>query len=352
MNTIERKFKENLNHLYEKNKLTLEQLEHFLKRGIQVIDTQEDLKLKFLSSILPKIVIGASKEYISRLKIPYQATSFLAAEFAPESRRYIYKVPGYPGGGVIKLTGNKRNLGDNVFASTHRILIGYRAILFSINTLMASKSQIWDWTFFGNHIKSSHSGVYDDLCKLYQQYKQKRDSSYFIIVSRTANSFKKSGIIESYLKKEIAILNKDIRKVIFLTSQEGYDYGSKYIPESDFIKYINTGSTFNLFKALLSLRKDHKIDLILNDGGRIMCNGFKIAGVLGEERITLEPYPGKTLIDPHNCEMVEECTLGIGGSGIDGSVLRDSILLHSSPIGDERANTYVYPLDDSKLLSF
>lgn len=217
---------------------------------------------------------------------------------------------------------------------------------------MASKSQIWDWTFFGNHIRSSHSGVYDDLCKLYKQYKQKRDSTFFIIVSRTADSFKKSGIIESYLKKEIAILNQDIRKVIFLTSQEGYDYGSKYIPESDFLKYINTGSTFNLFKALLSLRKDHKIDLILNDGGRIMCNGFKIAGVLGEERITLEPYPGKTLIDPHNSEMLEESTLGVDGSGVDGNELRDSILLHSSPIGDERANTYVYPLDDSKLISF
>ncbi|HSF51646.1 MAG TPA: hypothetical protein VLA74_12870, partial [Nitrososphaeraceae archaeon] len=80
MNTIERNFKENLNHLYEKNKLTSEQLEHFLKRGIQVIDTQKDLKLKFLSSILPNIVIGASKQYISGLKIPYQATSFLAAE--------------------------------------------------------------------------------------------------------------------------------------------------------------------------------------------------------------------------------------------------------------------------------
>ena len=70
MNTIERKFKENLNHLYEKNKLTLEQLEHFLKRGIQVIDTQDDLKLKFLSSILPKIVIGASKQVHFSTKNP------------------------------------------------------------------------------------------------------------------------------------------------------------------------------------------------------------------------------------------------------------------------------------------
>ena len=53
MNIIEQDFKEKLNRLYEKNKLTLEQLEHFLKRGIQVIDPQDDLKLKFLSVILP-----------------------------------------------------------------------------------------------------------------------------------------------------------------------------------------------------------------------------------------------------------------------------------------------------------
>lgn len=350
-NIIEQSFKEKLDNLYDNKKISYYQLEHFIKRGIQVIKPKEDFNLESLSSIIPNIVIGASKSYISNIKIPYQATSYIAAEVFPQSGRYIYKVPGNPGGGVLKLTGNKRNIGDSVFASTHRILLGHQAILLSIYNLMINKNQIWNWDFFGNKVKESKESVYNDLIKLQEQYQNNKDSSYIIVVSRNAKSFEKSGIIHFFQKKEVAIFNQDIRKIIFLTNQDGYDYTSKYIPESDFVKYVTTGLSFNIFEALTVLKKKYKINVILNDGGRIMSNGFKGSGVLGEERITLEPYPGNVLIEKDNHEVLAESTLGIKGTGIDNSEISDSLMLYSSTFGQEKMNTYVYPLDDSQLLS-
>lgn len=349
-NIIEENFKGNLHYLYENKKISSSQLEHFLKRGIQVIRPKEDFNLGSLSSILPNIVIGASKSYISKLKIPYQATSYIAAEVFPNSKRYIYKVPGNPGGGVVKLTGDKRNIGDSVFASTHRILLGNQAILLSIYNLMINKNHIWNWEFFGNKMKESNEGVFNDLRILYEQFSKNNQSSYVIVVSRNPKSFDKSGIIHFYQKKEVAIFNQDRRKILFLTNQEGYDYSSKYIPESDFIQYVVTGSEFNIFDALRILKKKYQIDIILNDGGRIMSNGFKDSGVLGEERITLEPYPGKVLIQKENQKVIEESTLGIKGTGIDNSEISEAILLYSYPFGQEKMNVYVYPLDDSRVL--
>jgi len=348
-NIIEENFKGNLHYLYENKKISSSQLEHFLKRGIQVIKLKEEFNLGSLSSILPNIVIGASKSYISKLKIPYQATSYIAAEVFPNSKRYIYKVPGNPGGGVVKLTGDKRNIGDSIFASTHRILLGNQAILLSIYNLMINKNHIWNWEFFGNKMKESNEGVYNDLRILYEQFSKNNQSSYVIVVSRNPKSFDRSGIIHFYQKKEVAIFNQDRRKILFLTNQEGYDYSSKYIPESDFIQYVVTGSEFNIFDALRILKKKYQIDIILNDGGRIMSNGFKDSGVLGEERITLEPYPGKVLIQNENHKVIEESTLGIKGTGIDNSEISEAILLYSYPFGQEKMNVYVYPLDDLRV---
>ena len=47
---------------------------------------------------------------------------------------------------------------------------------------------------------------------------------------------------------------------------------------------------------MLTLRKKYSVDIMLNDGGRIMSNGVRDSGLLGEERVTLEPYPGNGLI--------------------------------------------------------
>ena len=339
--------------LQEKNIISQEQLDHFLQRGLQIINpSSNQFNLFSLAKFLPYILIGASKDYIDKLSIPYQATSYVAAESSPHSDRYIYKIPLKKGGGIHQLTGGKRKFGDNLYASTHKIIMGYQAVLSSIYNLVQNKKQTLDWKFYASHFQQSSPDLYEDLCKLNDVYSRQNislpTSPYFIIVARHAKSFQRSGIIEFYLKNQISIFNQTHRKIIFLTDQSGYDYCSKVIKESETIKYVTTGDKFNIRDGLSNLKKKYKINLILNDGGRIMSNGFKENGVIGEERITLEPYPGKEFLDFDNKEhLLQDCTLGIKGSGLDGSELNDGLLAYSIKINEqEKANVYVYPLCD------
>ena len=86
--------------------------------------------------------------------------------------------------------------------------------------------------------------------------------------------------------------------------------------------------------------------MMLNDGGRQMSNGIRDAGLLAEERVTLEPYPGEGMlpskIDPTS-------VLGMDGKGLDGTELQGAILVNSTKISDELANVYIYPLDEKKI---
>jgi hypothetical protein len=343
--------------LHEKNVLSSEHLDHFLHRGLQIINPgNNQFKLFSLAKFLPYIVIGASNDYIEKLSIPYQATSYVAAQSSPNSDRYIYKIPLKKGGGVRQLTGGQRKFGDNLYASTHKIIMGHQAVLSSIYNLLQNKEQTLDWKFYANHFQQSSPDLYKDLCKLndicskqQQQNNSHTHIPYFIIVARNAKSFQRSGIIEFYLKNQITIFNQSLRKIIFLTDQSGYDFCSKVIKESDAIKYVTTGDTFNIRDGLSYLKKKYKINLILNDGGRIMSNGFKENGVIGEERITLEPYPGKEFLDFDNKDhyLLQDCTLGIKGTGLDGSELDDGLLAYSIKINnEEKANVYVYPFCD------
>ena len=137
MENILEQYNAKLHLLKEKNVISREQLEHFLHRGLQIIEPgSSQYNLFSLAQFLPYIIIGASKDYIDKLNIPYQATSFVAAQASPNSDRYIYKIPMKKGGGVRQLTGNKRKFGDNLFASTHKIIMGYQAILTSIYNLV------------------------------------------------------------------------------------------------------------------------------------------------------------------------------------------------------------------------
>lgn len=80
-----------------------------------------------------------------------------------------------------------------------------------------------------------------------------------------------------------------------------------------------------------------------------MSNGVRDSGLLAEERITLEPYPGDDIMIPTE-EIYPTSVLGKTGLGIDGSELEGAILLHSIAIGKERANVYTYPLNDEIVL--
>jgi len=66
--SFESKYKNRLYSLVENKRITIEQQDHFLKRGIHVISPSRDFGLKSLGKMLPEIVIGASSRYINKMK--------------------------------------------------------------------------------------------------------------------------------------------------------------------------------------------------------------------------------------------------------------------------------------------
>jgi hypothetical protein len=342
--SFESKYKNKLYWLVENKKISIEQLDHFLRRGIKVISPDHDFGLKSMGKMLPEIVIGASSSYINKMKVPYQATSYLAANTSPDGKGpYIYKIPGKHAGGVPLLTGGNRKIGDNVFASTHRILLGYKAITISAVNLVMNKNKIWTWQFFADNLKSSDPCIYEDLVKLHARI-GRYNPFHYVVIARSERTFRSLKIAEEYERNQIVVLDPTNGiKVIFITNQNGYDYVSKRIPESEFVNYIVTGEDFDIYDGMVNLRSKYNIDIILNDGGRQMSNGMRDTGLLGEERITLEPYPGNDIIP--DVESIDSTSiLGMDGMGLDGNQIHGTIMIHSTEIGDERANVYVYPL--------
>lgn len=334
-----------LDHLFENQKLNKITLNHFKKRGIQIYDTFKDLGGYHLSKLIPYVVVGASNEFVEKMNIPYQATSFIASQvFSQDSGIYAYKLSGVKGGGVQFLTGGSRKMGDNIFASLHRILIGNQAIIVTINNMMENHDQIWSWDFFGKHL-IGYPLIYDDLLHISKKYID-RSKFYFIISIRSIESIVRSNVIECYRNNKIAMLNPvNNIKVIIFTSSQIYEYISKYIKESDLISYIITGERFDNQTGLQILRKKYGVRYLLNDGGRRMSNSMRDDMLLGEERITLEPFNPMTL----NYKIDDDCILGKRGTGLDDSEVESSILLNSLPINYEKANVYLYPLDERKI---
>lgn len=342
--SFESKYKNRLYSLVENKRITIEQQDHFLKRGIHVISPSRDFGLKSLGKMLPEIVIGASSRYINKMKVPYQATSYLAANTRRDGKgSYIYKIPGKSAGGIPLLTGGNRKIGDNVFASTHRILIGFKAIIVSAINLMVNKDKIWNWQFFGDHLKDSYPDIYEDLVKL-QNRIGRCVPFHYVVIARSERTFRSLKVAKEYQNNQIAVLDPANKiKAIFITNQNGYDYASKRIPESDLVNYIVTGEEFDAYDGMVTLRSKYNIDIALNDGGRQMSNGIRDCGLLGEERITLEPYPGNDII-PDVDSVDPTSILGMNGMGLDGNEIHGAIMIHSTKIGDERANVYLYPL--------
>ena len=319
---------------------------HFVNRGVKVISLLNDFGLDYLGEILPEIVIGASSNYVSKMKVPYQATSYVTARTGKSGKgTYIYKLIGRPGGGVLSLTGGIRKLGDSVFASTHRILLGTKAMMISADNLVVNKEHIWNWQFFGNAIKESNPNIYADLLKLRDKIGTK-SMFHQIVVARSDKTFRRLKFVNLCQKNQIRILDpKNGIKVVFLTNESGYEYASRFLPESDLIHYVITGKEFDMYLAMIQIRRSYGIEIILNDGGRIMSNSVRDLGLLGEERVTLEPYPGDQFV-PQRDKIDSKNVLGIEGTGIDGGELKNAIKVHSTRIRDELANVYLYGLDE------
>ncbi|HET7147237.1 MAG TPA: hypothetical protein VFI73_01950 [Candidatus Nitrosopolaris sp.] len=58
----------------------------------------------------------------------------------------------------------------------------------------------------------------------------------------------------------------------------------KALSGSDLVNYIITGDEFVIYKAMVTLRKKYNLDIMLNDGGRIMSNGVR------SKRRTTRPF--------------------------------------------------------------
>jgi hypothetical protein len=340
------RYKEQLILLLEEGVISDYVYRHFMKRGLKVLKPSRDLGLHHLGEILPEIVVGASSEYLGLMKVPYQATSYVAARAQPTGNAtYIYKITGKPGGGVLDLTGGTKKLGDSVFASTHRILLGANAMMVSADNLLVNREHIWNWQFFGNAIKQSHPEIYEDLEKLWDKM---GENSVFhqIVVARSDKTFRRLRIVDLYQKGQIKILDpKNGVRVIFLTNESGYDYFSKFVPESGLIDYVTTGKEFDMYSAMVKVRRLYDISTILNDGGRVMSNSVRDLGILGEERVTLEPYPGDKFI-PSGKSIEPGSILGAQGMGLDGGEIQNGMRIHSTTIGNEAANLYLYPLNE------
>lgn len=340
------RYKRQLSLLLDNEVISEELHHHFNNRGLKVISPLNDFGLDYLGEILPEIVIGASSDYINKMKVPYQATSYVAARTGKSGKgTYIYKLIGRPGGGVLSLTGGIRKLGDSVFASTHRILLGTKAMMISADNLVINKEHIWNWQFFGNALKESNPNIYADLLKLRDKIGTK-SMFHQIVVARSDKTFRRLKFVNLCQKNQIRILDpKNGIKVIFLTNESGYEYASRFLPESDLIHYVITGKEFDMYLAMIQIRRSYGIGIILNDGGRIMSNSVRDLGLLGEERVTLEPYPGDQFV-PQRDKIDSKNVLGIEGTGIDGGELKNAIKVHSTRIRDELANVYLYGLDE------
>jgi len=223
--------------------------------------------------------------------------------------------------------------------------MGSKAMMISADNLVANREQIWNWQFFGNVIRKLNPEIYEDLIKLREKVVANTMFHQFI-VARSDKTFRRLKLADLYLKNQIQILDpKNGISVIFLTNESGHDYASKLIPKSHLVDYVVTGKNFDIYSAMNQVRRLYDIDVILNDGGRIMSNSVCDLGILGEERVTLEPYPGDTFI-PHSERIDPKSVLGIEGVGIDGGEVRNSIKIQSTKIGNEIANVYLYPLNE------
>jgi len=340
------RYKNQLSLLLEIGAISEEIYCHFINRGLKVISPSIDFGLEYLGKILPEIVIGASSGYVSRMSVPYQATSYVAARTKDSGKGvYIYKITHKPGGGVLSLTGGTRKLGDSIFASTHRILMGSKAMMISADNLVVNKEQIWNWQFFGDAVREIAPEIYEDLIKLREKIVTNSMFHQFV-VARSDKTFRRLKLADLYLKNKIKILDpKNGISVIFLTNESGHEYASKLIPESDLVDYVVTGKNFDMHSAMVQVRRIYDIDMILNDGGRVMSNSVRDLGILGEERVTLEPYPGNQFI-PSDESIEPGSILGVQGIGIDGEEIQHGIRIHSTRIGEEAANVYLYPLNE------
>ena len=335
-------FKTKLGRLASLEKITEEEYQNFLRRGMQYEKFDADFPI--LREIFPDgVPIGASETFIENLDFPYQETSYVCSpKSRAEPKTYLYKTNDREG--ITNLLGGKRPIGDSLFASLNRILLGSDAVIISADNLIANSSQVWDWEFFGQYIKEKNPSMYEELKKFNRKRSSSRGTQ--VILARKQNTFERLDFLKKYNQGEISIFDSD-NNVVILTNQEGFEYASKVIKPDSQIQYIvetNNDGNIDIKRCMKTLRKKLGVKKILNDGGREMSNGIRELDMLGGERISYEPYPGDEFI-PTN--ITHDMIIGSDGLGIDDSPLPKSVVAFSQEIfldQKEVLTLHMYPM--------
>ena len=314
-------FKEKLDVLISENRITEDEYKDFLSRGIQY--KRFGRKYPKLDEIFPDgIPVGASNNFIDRLDVPYQETSYVCASAGRKHpQTYLYKAD--RNGSVINLLGGKRPIGDSIFAALNRIILGNQAIIISADNLIANSEQIWDWHYFGQHLKN-----YRELYGEVKEFAEKCHTSNTIqvILARKRSTFERLDFLDKYKKNQIAIFNSK-NPVVIITDDDGYEYIKDIRNDNvKFIVQVNDNGDIDIKQSLMKLRREFGIKIMLNDGGRKMSNGIKDLGLLGGERISYEPYPGRKFISDI---ITNDMVIGKNGIGRDNSQIRNSIVVFS-----------------------
>lgn len=336
-------FKEKLGTLVSMGKISEDQYKKMLRRGI----TYEKFGINYpvLERLFPKgVPIGASDVFIENLDFPYQETSYVCARSGPSSNTFLYKTNA-ENGGIINLTKGSRPVGDSLFAALNRILLGGQAMLISADNLIANSKQIWDWDFFGRYLKNTCPDMYEELKKF--AISRLSTNPTLVILARKKDTFDRLGFLQEYSDQKIKIFNSKNNRIIILTNEDGYQYASKTIKENDKVQYIHEiddDGNIDIKKSLKMLRKNYNIKKLLNDGGRQMSNGIKKIEMLGGERISYEPYPGKKFLPK---TITDEMILGRKGVGIDGTAIHDAVVAFSQELDLGRRESFklhLYPI--------
>lgn len=359
-NAISENFYNTLNKLRESdNQHYFNEKSHkqFNDRGLEVFTFEG---YEHFSRTFPiGIPISISKEYLDKMKVPDQNTSYLMAKAKQKGSEYIFNIPGKKGGGVSDLTGGVRSVLDDMAATLNEILFGYHAITITLGNWMANYDQVLKGGLFLQHLPAQlkeealqiRRGIYENMGA--------PDEPYLAIGIRSKSSMNKLFSSEPYKKNLFATLNpQNGIKMIFMTSQSVKEIMIKEIPESDYVSYVNTGKDYDTYKGILALRAPpYNIMRMLNDGGAEYSNHMRDLGLLSGQRITKVPWPGLGFIPKDIVEKYPHSVLGRdGASSIDGSEIEKGIRIFSQGVANQRTgmtewfNVYLHEMDEKKIL--
>lgn len=358
--TISEHFYNTLNKLHESDNhyhFNEKSYKHFNDRGLEVF-TFEGYE-HFRQAFPIGIPVSVCKDYLDKMKVPDQNTSYLMAKAMQNGSEYIFNIPGKKGGGVSNLTGGVRSVLDDMAATLNEILFGYHAITITLGNWLANYAQVLKGGLFLKHLPAGlkeealqiRRGIYENMGA--------PEEPYLAIGIRSKSSIIKLLSSEPYKKNRFASLNpQNGIKMIFITSKSVKEIMIKDMPESDHVSYVNTGEDYDTYKGILALRAPpYNIKRMLNDGGAEYSNHLRDLGILSGQRITRVPWPGPGFIPEDIVEKYPQSILGRDvASSIDGSEIEKGIRIFSQGVASQRSgmtewfNVYLHEMDENKIL--